>query len=88
LSSTEVADVLQAAIEGRSGVIVLFAHSGETSARCIYPVSCRKAKDGGISVWAWDSMRQGRRSFLVDRICTAHPLRGPPVGAEQIAGEQ
>lgn len=77
MSAPEVARALDVAMREQGGCCILYLHDGEQSARVIYPVSCRKSNGGTLSIRAWDSLRQDWRSFRMERILAAHPLRGP-----------
>lgn len=66
-------------IRDGGGLVVLYEHDGQPSARVLWPRRWIKSKGGALSIQAWDSLRQEWRSFRLDRILTCHPLRGPPL---------
>jgi predicted DNA-binding transcriptional regulator YafY len=70
--------IIGEAIAERTGIVVLYEHDDEVSARVVWPMKLREAKGGSLTVYAFDSLREEYRSFRVDRIRDAHPLRGPP----------
>jgi predicted DNA-binding transcriptional regulator YafY len=78
MAASDVARVLNEAIDGRSAVIVLYAHDGELSARAFWPGKVRKAQDGTLSIIGFDSLRGELRSLRIDRIVQASALTFPP----------
>ncbi len=71
-----IAQFITAVQEG-AGLVVLYTHDGETTARVLYPTKVTLTNDNNLVAWAFCTMRGMYRSFRLDRCVSVHELTLP-----------